>query len=61
MLPMMNSIFSEISHTISSKGKEKLEELKKMHMIDEVGDEDWEDDKNNMTPLDELVNDINEE
>jgi len=32
---MMNNIFSEIQHSIGNKGKEKLHELKKMHMIDE--------------------------
>ena len=56
VLPMMNGIFSEIAHNITSKGKEKLDDLKKMHMIDDHED-DWEE-KANLTPLDELVNDI---
>ena len=58
VLPMMNSIFSDIEKSISTRGKEKLNELKKMHMIDEVEHEDEWEDKVNMTPLDELVNDM---
>jgi hypothetical protein len=54
---MMNNIFSDISHNINTKGKDKLDELKKMHMIDEV-DEYSQDGINGSTPLDDLVNDL---
>ena len=53
----MNNIFSEISHGISTKGKDKLDELKKMHMIEEA-DEYSQDGINGTTPLDDLVNDL---
>ena len=57
LLPMMNNIFSDISNNINTKGKDKLDELKKMHMIDEV-DEYSQDGINGSTPLDDLVNDL---
>ena len=53
----MNNIFSEISHGLSTKGKDKLDELKKMHMIEEA-DEYSQDGINGTTPLDDLVNDL---
>ena len=38
---MMNSIFSEISHEITTRATDRLGELKKLHMIDEY--EEWDD------------------
>jgi len=60
VLPTMNTIFTEIQHEIHTKAKDKLTELKKMHMLEEnYDDEDWDEKKNaNHSPLDDLVGDI---
>lgn len=61
VLPTLNNVFTQIHEEINKRSQDKLNELKKMQMMEAADDDFDEKDNFDRSPLDELVDDVMEE